>query len=81
LYSYEANGNMYEANGKINETNGKINEANGKINAAYLASKKITFTWENINVYLPDKKKNCCNKLPCFRKEVERTHIIQNGSL
>ena len=54
-------------------------ESNVKIDSRDLSSKKITFTWENIDVYLPEKKQNGFNKLNCFSKEIQKTHIIQYG--
>jgi hypothetical protein len=41
--------------------------------------KQITFTWNNINVNLPQKSNSMKSKLPCFKTEIKQKHIVKNG--
>ena len=42
-----------------------------------LESEKMTLSWENIDVNIPTA--TGCSALPCFRKPIEKTHILNNG--
>lgn len=39
---------------------------------------EIALTWENIDVHLPPE--GCCAKLPCFKRESKKSHILNNVS-